>query len=81
MKKQKTTSQGNRSEESKQHMSKVRNKAFQVVEIFSIKKKFCFTNTTFQITMNLKLYLKASLFMKWGRALDKVGRYEKEIFR
>ena len=35
----KTSSQGNISEESKQHMSKVRNKAFHVVEIFSIQKK------------------------------------------
>ena len=31
--------------------------------------------------MNLKLYLKTSLFMKWGRAQDKVRRYEKENFQ
>ena len=43
MKKQQTSSQGNRSGESKrQSSSKVRNKEFNVVEIFSIQKKILF---------------------------------------
>ena len=41
-KNKKTASQGNRSEESKQHMSKVRNKAFHVGEIIQIQKKKLF---------------------------------------